>query len=109
MSISEHLRYRNNICRCRMSDIADIEIDVDAHLCPLAKQLGLQQHILQQGCYKAAYPAAVSATEACPTVACPTVTCPTAACFTTACPSAGFPTTACLSTAGLTAADLTLH
>ncbi len=27
------LRYRNNRCRCRMSDIADIEIDVDAHLC----------------------------------------------------------------------------
>ncbi len=26
------LRYRNNICRCRMSDIADIEIDVDAYL-----------------------------------------------------------------------------
>jgi hypothetical protein len=26
------LRYRNNRCRCRMSDIADIEIDVDAHL-----------------------------------------------------------------------------
>jgi hypothetical protein len=26
------LRYRNNRCRCRMSDIADIEIHVDAHL-----------------------------------------------------------------------------
>ncbi len=26
------LRYRNNRCRCRMSDIADIRIDVDAHL-----------------------------------------------------------------------------
>ncbi len=26
------LRYRNNRCLCRMSDIADIEIDVDAHL-----------------------------------------------------------------------------
>jgi hypothetical protein len=26
------LRYQNNRCRCRMSDIADIEIDVDAHL-----------------------------------------------------------------------------
>ncbi len=26
-------RYRNNRCRCRMSDIADIKIDVDAHLC----------------------------------------------------------------------------
>ncbi len=25
------LRYRNNRCRCRMSDIAVIEIDVDAH------------------------------------------------------------------------------
>jgi hypothetical protein len=25
-------RYRNNRCRCRMSDIADIKIDVDAHL-----------------------------------------------------------------------------
>jgi hypothetical protein len=24
--------YRNNRCRCRMSDIADIEVDVDAHL-----------------------------------------------------------------------------
>jgi hypothetical protein len=27
------LRYQNNRCRCRMSDIADIRIDVDAHLC----------------------------------------------------------------------------
>ncbi len=27
------LRYRNNRCRCRMSDIADIKINVDAHLC----------------------------------------------------------------------------
>jgi hypothetical protein len=27
------LRYLNKRCRCRMSDIADIEIDVDAHLC----------------------------------------------------------------------------
>jgi hypothetical protein len=26
-------RYRNNRRRCRMSDIADIEVDVDAHLC----------------------------------------------------------------------------
>jgi hypothetical protein len=26
------LRYRNNRCRCRILDIADIEIDVDAHL-----------------------------------------------------------------------------
>jgi hypothetical protein len=25
-------RYRNNRFRCRMSDIADIKIDVDAHL-----------------------------------------------------------------------------
>jgi hypothetical protein len=25
-------RYRNNRCRCRMSDITDIEVDVDAHL-----------------------------------------------------------------------------
>jgi hypothetical protein len=25
-------RYRNNRCRCRMSDITDIKIDVDAHL-----------------------------------------------------------------------------
>ncbi len=48
MSISEHFRYQNDVfqsdifvsdigignrCRCRMSDIADIEIDVDAHLC----------------------------------------------------------------------------
>ncbi len=28
------LRYRNNRCRCRMSDSADIKIHVDAHLCP---------------------------------------------------------------------------
>jgi hypothetical protein len=27
------LRFWNNKCRCRMSDIADIKIDVDAHLC----------------------------------------------------------------------------
>ncbi len=29
------LRYWNNICQCRMSDITDIEIDVDAHLCSM--------------------------------------------------------------------------
>ncbi len=28
-------RYRNNRCRCRMSDIADIEIDVGAHCLPM--------------------------------------------------------------------------
>jgi hypothetical protein len=49
MSISEHFRYRNDVFQsdifvsdigitdvdvgCRMSDIADIEIDVDSHLC----------------------------------------------------------------------------
>jgi hypothetical protein len=41
MSILEHFRYRNYVFQsdifvsdigCRMSDIADIEIDVDAHL-----------------------------------------------------------------------------
>ncbi len=26
-------QYRNNRCRCRISDIANIKIDVDAHLC----------------------------------------------------------------------------
>jgi hypothetical protein len=26
------LRYQNNRCQCRMSDIADIKIDVDAYL-----------------------------------------------------------------------------
>jgi hypothetical protein len=26
------LRIRNNRCRCRMSDIADFKIDVDAHV-----------------------------------------------------------------------------
>jgi hypothetical protein len=51
MSISEHFRYRIDVFQsdifvsdigitdvdvgCRMSDIADIEIDVDAHLCIL--------------------------------------------------------------------------
>ncbi len=32
MLILELFRYRNNRCRCRMSDIADIKIDVDAHV-----------------------------------------------------------------------------
>ncbi len=32
------LRFRNNRCRCRISDIADIEIDVDAHLCWIASK-----------------------------------------------------------------------
>ncbi len=32
-------RYRNNRCRCQMSDIADITIDVDANLWLLAKHL----------------------------------------------------------------------
>jgi hypothetical protein len=27
------LQYRNKICRCWMSHVADIKIDVDAHLC----------------------------------------------------------------------------
>jgi hypothetical protein len=31
------LRYRNNRCQCQMSDIADIENDVDAHLCTYVK------------------------------------------------------------------------
>ncbi len=35
MLISEHFWYRNNRSRCWMLDIADIKIDVDAHLCQL--------------------------------------------------------------------------
>jgi hypothetical protein len=46
------LRYRNNRCRCRMSDIADIEIDVDAHLCLLHNPLCLivYKYLLQKYC-----------------------------------------------------------
>ncbi len=39
------LRYRNNRCRCRMSDIANIEIDVDAHL-----WLSVRYHISKRLC-----------------------------------------------------------
>ncbi len=35
------LQYRNNRCRCRMSDIADIKIDVDAQRLQLVTQLQL--------------------------------------------------------------------
>ncbi len=41
------LRYRNNRrrCRCRMSEIADIEIDVDAHLCCLPVYFPVHQKL----------------------------------------------------------------
>jgi hypothetical protein len=39
------LWYRNNRCRCRMLDIADIEIDVDAHLWKCCKHIHFQIYI----------------------------------------------------------------
>ncbi len=44
-------QYRKEICRCRMSDIADMKADVDAHLCPRPGGPAATKQITFQTCW----------------------------------------------------------